>query len=151
MKKFSFCSMKSVEDVENAIASLPKLGFSVLRSTSSMDSMNVLSKVAEEVSWKYHNGSLDCNYTYDEFIHLFRRCDEQKGDPPTSAEHQNPTPLIQDRHASRNSSSQAEKVNDRNDANIELCDNEGFSVAELRHLSKIELQSLLEERFEPIS
>jgi hypothetical protein len=115
-----------------------------------MDSMDVLSKVAEEVSWQYHNGSLDCNYTYDEFIHLFRKCDEQKGDPPTSAEHQNPTPLIQYRHAARNSSSEVGKINDRNDASIELRDREGFSEAGLNKKSKIELQSLLEERFEPI-
>lgn len=143
--------MKSVVDVENAIASLPKLGFSVIRSTSSMDSMTVLAQVAVEVSWRYHNGSLDCNYTYDEFIHLLRRCDEQKGDPPTSAEHQNPTPLILDHRATRNSSSQERKVKDQNNANIEAFDAEGFTEAELIKLPKVELQTLLKERFEPIS
>jgi hypothetical protein len=47
---------QSVEDVENAIAGLPELGFSVMRSKGHLDTIGILAKVAADVSWKVKNG-----------------------------------------------------------------------------------------------
>lgn len=47
---------QSVEDVENAIESLPSLGFSVMRSKGKLDTIGILAKVAADVSWKAKNG-----------------------------------------------------------------------------------------------
>jgi ERCC4-type nuclease len=47
---------QGVEDVENAIDSLPSLGFSVMRSKGHLDTIGILAKVAADVSWKVKNG-----------------------------------------------------------------------------------------------
>lgn len=138
--------MKSVKDVEDAIATLPKLGFSVLRSTSCMGSMNELAKVASEVSWQYYNGSLDCKYTYDEFIRLLKECDETKGDPPTSAEHQNPTPIVLDDYSARLSSAREKKGAEGKSAADYVVN--GERITELNKLSLTQLKTLCRERFE---
>ena len=49
---------QSVEDVENAIAGLPELGFSVMRSKGHLDTVGILAKVAADVSWKVNNREL---------------------------------------------------------------------------------------------
>mmetsp|Transcript_9714 Transcript_9714/g.13737 ORF Transcript_9714/g.13737 Transcript_9714/m.13737 type:complete len:1135 (+) Transcript_9714:72-3476(+) len=87
---------QSLEDVESAIGKLPILGFSVMKSKSVMGSMNILSQVACDVSWKAKNGSIDCKYSYDEFIRKINSCDETKGDAPCDKRHQNPAPPVVD-------------------------------------------------------
>ena len=81
---------QSVEDVQNAIAELPKLGFSVMSSRSIMGSMKILAKIAGDVSWKSKNNSVDCSLTYDEFLTKMKTCNNKEGNPPTSSEHQYP-------------------------------------------------------------
>jgi len=85
---------QSVENVESAIADLPKLGFSIMTSRSHMGSMKILAKIASDVSWKAKNNSIDCSLTYDEFLLKMKQCDEGKGDPPASSEHQYPAAPI---------------------------------------------------------
>jgi hypothetical protein len=85
-----------VEDVEAAIDSLPKLGFSVIRSKSKRETIVKITRVAKEVAWRHRNGSLDTKYTYTEFIRRVNALDSSKGEPPTLPEHQNPSPMIVD-------------------------------------------------------
>lgn len=85
---------QSAADVHNAIAQLPRLGFSIMTSRSIMGSMRILSKIASDVSWKSKNNSIDCSLTYDDFLRRMKHCDPLKGDAPTSREHQNPAPPI---------------------------------------------------------
>ena len=85
---------QSVEDVENAIARLPALGFSVMRSVGPGETMRKLAEVAKDVVWKYKNGSIDCTYTYEAFMRSLSGCDDRLGDRPTDAIHQNPAPPI---------------------------------------------------------
>jgi len=85
---------QSVEDVENAIESLPSLGFSVMRSKGHLDTIGILAKVAADVSWKVKNGVIDVEFTYQQFLRRVKDVSNDKGDPPTSREHQNPAPPI---------------------------------------------------------
>ena len=85
---------QSVEDVQNAIAELPKLGFSIMSSRSHMGSMKILAKIASDVSWKAKNNSIDCSLSYHEFLLRMKNCDKKCGDPPTSPEHQFPAAPI---------------------------------------------------------
>jgi len=146
---------QTVQDVEEAIATLPKLGFSVMRSSSCMSSIVKLAEVASEVSWQYHNGSIDCLYTYDEFIRLWNACDGSKGDPPTLAEHQDPAPLVLDNDAfsrARISSTPPNKKNTKTNSGAAAVAaeeiNEAGNSAELNKLSIAELKALCKERFE---
>ena len=59
---------QSVEDVENAIESLPSLGFSVMRSKGHLDTIGILAKVAADVSWKVNNGK----FMQFEYAHLLQ-------------------------------------------------------------------------------
>jgi len=72
---------QSLEDVENAIEQLASYGFGVMKTKSQMHSMAILSKVAKDVAWKFHNGSIDVLYTYEEFLKQVKNCDEREGDP----------------------------------------------------------------------
>jgi len=85
---------QSVDDVENAIAKLPSLGFSVMRSKSTLDTIGILAKVAQDVSWKVNNGNVDVLYSYEQFLSRVKKVGEDKGDPPTDREHQNPAPPV---------------------------------------------------------
>jgi len=85
---------QSVEDVEAAIEKLPVLGFSVMRSKGHLDTIGVLAKVAQDVSWKANNGSIEANFTYKQFLSRVKVLEEDIGDPPTSHEHQNPAPPV---------------------------------------------------------
>ena len=69
-------------------------GFSVMTTKTKMGSLHKVSQIARDVLWKARNGSIDCNYTYDEFITAVNLLDEDKGNPPTEREHQNPAPPI---------------------------------------------------------
>lgn len=51
---------QSVEDVENATEQLPLLGFSVMRSKGTLDTIGILAKIAQDVSWKANNGEFSC-------------------------------------------------------------------------------------------
>ncbi|KAL3768086.1 hypothetical protein ACHAW5_009143 [Stephanodiscus triporus] len=85
---------QSVEDVEQAIAKLPSLGFSVMRSKGILDTVGILAKVAQDVSWKAKNGSIDAIFSYKEFLNRVKVLGEDIGDPPTDKEHQNPAPPV---------------------------------------------------------
>ena len=85
---------QSVEDVENAIKQLPLLGFSVIRSKGHLDTIGILAKVAQDVSWKAKNGNIDVRLTYPQFLSRIKACGEELGNAPTSKEHQNPAPPV---------------------------------------------------------
>ena len=65
-----------------------------MKSMSKMGSMNILAEVARDVNWRSKNGSIDCTYTYEDFISAVNRCDDKEGDPPTKEEHMNPAPPV---------------------------------------------------------
>ena len=85
---------QSVEDVEEAIAKLPSLGFSVMRSKAHLDTIGILAKVAQDVSWRAKNGSIEAEFTYKQFLSRVKALPDHFGDPPTSREHQNPAPPV---------------------------------------------------------
>lgn len=85
---------QSVDDVENAIAKLPSLGFSVMRSKSTLDTIGILAKVVQDVSWKAKNGNIDIMYSYEQFLSRVKKLGDDKGDPPTDSVHQNPAPPV---------------------------------------------------------
>ena len=85
---------QSVEDVEEAIAKLPSLGFSVMRSKAHLDTIGILAKVAQDVSWRAKNGSIEAEFTYEQFLSRVKALPDHFGDPPTSREHQNPAPPV---------------------------------------------------------
>ncbi|KAL7531615.1 hypothetical protein ACHAXR_007312 [Thalassiosira sp. AJA248-18] len=84
---------QSLEDVESAIEQLPSLGFSVMKSKGHLGTIGILAKVAQDVSWKAKNGSIDTNFTYKQFLSRVKVLSDEIGDPPTS-EHQNPAPPV---------------------------------------------------------
>lgn len=88
--------IQSVQDVKNAIAGLPELGFSVIESRTQRESLNKIKRVAKEFLWRSKNGSIDCTQTYDEFISKVNRVGDEKGNPPTDPVHKNPAPPIVD-------------------------------------------------------
>ena len=79
---------KTLKNVEDAIAELPSLGFSVMKSRSHMGSMKILTQIARDVLWKYRNGSITCKYTYADFLKELKHCDSTEGDSPSLREHQ---------------------------------------------------------------
>jgi hypothetical protein len=83
-----------MEDVNNAIEELPMLGFSVMRTKTKLGSLQKVSEVARDVLWKERNRSIDCNFTYEDFISAVNQLDDEKGNPPTDRNHQNPAPPI---------------------------------------------------------
>jgi len=85
---------QSLEDVNKAIEELPLLGFSVMTTRTKLGSLHKIAQIARDILWKARNGSIECNYTYDEFIAAVNQLDDQKGDPPTDEQHQNPAPPI---------------------------------------------------------
>ena len=50
--------------------------------------------MAKEYLWQHRNGSIDCTHTYDDFVRDLKRVGDEKGNPPTDPEHQNPAPPI---------------------------------------------------------
>ena len=85
---------QSLEDVESAIDQLPSQGFSVMKSKGHLDTIGVLAKIAQDVSWKAKNGSIDANFTYKQFLSRVKALGDEFGDAPTSREHQNPAPPV---------------------------------------------------------
>jgi len=85
---------QSVEDVENAIGQLPAQGFSVMKTKGHLDTIGVLAKVAQDVSWKAKNGNIDATITYKQLVTQVKKLGEEIGDPPTDREHQNPAPPV---------------------------------------------------------
>lgn len=69
-------------------------GFSVMTTKTKMGSLHKVAQIARDVLWKARNDSIDFNYTYDRFIAAVNHLDEEKGNPPTEREHQNPAPPI---------------------------------------------------------
>ena len=59
-----------------------------------MDTIWLLAKVAQDVSWKAKNGNIDATLTYKEFITRVKKLGEELGDAPTEREHQNPAPPV---------------------------------------------------------
>ncbi|GFH44290.1 hypothetical protein CTEN210_00764 [Chaetoceros tenuissimus] len=82
------------EDIRNAIAKLPTLGFSVIESKTKYGSLDKIKQVAKDFLWRANNGSITCQYTYDEFVQAVNRLSDDKGDPPTDERFQNPAPPI---------------------------------------------------------
>lgn len=73
---------------------MPSLGFSVIRSKAHLDTIGILAKVAQDVSWRAKNGSIDAEFTYKQFLSRVKALPDHFGDPPTSREHQNPAPPV---------------------------------------------------------
>lgn len=82
------------EDIRNAIAKLPELGFSVIKSMTNYGSLDKIKQIAKDFLWRANNGSITCQYTYDEFVQAVKRLSDDKGDPPTDERFQNPAPPI---------------------------------------------------------
>ena len=87
---------QTVEDVEQAIASLPSHGFSVMKTKGHLGTVCKLAKVAEDVSWKAKNGSTDATFTYQQFLSRVKVLDDKYGDAPTDPRHMNPAPPVPD-------------------------------------------------------
>ena len=87
---------QTVEDVEQAIASLPEHGFSVMKTKGHLGTVCKLAKVAEDVSWKAKNGSTDATFTYQQFLSRVKVLDDKYGDAPTDPRHMNPAPPVPD-------------------------------------------------------
>ena len=85
---------QSVEDVEDAIEQLPSQGFSVMKSKGHLDTIVILAKVAQDVSWRAKNGSIEARFTYKQFLSRTKQLGDELGDPPTEREHQNPAPPV---------------------------------------------------------
>ena len=142
---------QSVEDVENAIQSLPKLGFSIIRSKSKRETIVKITKVAKEVAWRYANKSIDAKYTYDEFVRRCNSLPDECGDPPTSAEHQNPSPLIVDFgnsnvRALHMPEAAAEEMVNSADYDKDAVSSEGDSARQLEAKSLAQLKQMCAER-----
>jgi len=65
-----------------------------MRSKSTLDTIGILAKVVQDVSWKAKNGNIDVMYTYEQFLSRVKKLGEDKGDPPTDRAHQNPAPPV---------------------------------------------------------
>lgn len=65
-----------------------------MRSKGILDTIGILAKVAQDVSWKAKNGSIDAIFSYKEFLSRVKVLGDDIGDPPTSREHQNPAPPV---------------------------------------------------------
>lgn len=159
---FFYC--QSLEQVENAVASLPQLGFSVMKSKSHMGTMNILAQVARDICWKYRNGSIDCLLTYDDFLREMGRCSEHIGDPPTRPEHMNPVAPVVDSASSAFRESRGTNINNDavscQSAQSPLPSDHSFDgtdvrnkvrALELEKLSISELKELCIERDEKVS
>ena len=85
---------QTVEDVEQAIAGLGAKGFSVMKSKGHLDTVGLLAKVAEDVSWDHKNGTSDAIFTYQQFLSRVKVLADKIGDPPTDPEHMNPAPPV---------------------------------------------------------
>jgi hypothetical protein len=80
--------------VKNAIDALPELGFSVINSKNKYGSLEKIKRVAKEYLWRANNGSIDCTFTYEQFLKEVKSLSNDKGDPPTDPRHKNPSPPI---------------------------------------------------------
>ena len=147
---------KTLKDVEDAIAELPSLGFSVMKSRSHMGSMRILSQIARDVLWKYRNGSIKCKYTYQEFLKEVKRCDDKEGDPPSLREHQYPAaPVVDSVPLRLDPSTIVEEVSN----NIGIADNHNESSShdaeqkaeDLKKLSISTLKNMCKDRDEKVS
>lgn len=85
---------QTVQDVKNAIDALPELGFSVINSKNKYGSLEKIKRVAKEYLWRANNGSIDCVFTYEQFLDKVKSLSNDKGDPPTDPRHKNPSPPI---------------------------------------------------------
>lgn len=85
---------QSVDDVENAIGTLPSLGFSVMRSKGHLHTVTILARIVSDVSWRANNKSIDAHFNYAQFMTRVKHVSEEMGDPPSDPQHQNPAPPI---------------------------------------------------------
>ena len=85
---------QSVDDVENAIGTLPSLGFSVMRSKGHLHTVTILARIVADVSWRANNKSIDAHFNYAQFMTRVKHVSEEMGDPPSDPQHQNPAPPI---------------------------------------------------------
>lgn len=65
-----------------------------MRSKSILDTIGILAKVVQDVSWKAKNGNIDIMYTYEQFLSRVKKLGEDKGEPPTDRSHMNPAPPV---------------------------------------------------------
>jgi hypothetical protein len=65
-----------------------------MESKGILDTIGILAKVAEDVSWKAKNGCIDAIFSYEEFLGRVKVLGDDIGDPPTSRDHQYPAPPI---------------------------------------------------------
>ncbi|EJK72719.1 hypothetical protein THAOC_05720, partial [Thalassiosira oceanica] len=152
---------QSVDDVENAIGTLPSLGFSVMRSKGHLHTVTILARIVSDVSWRANNKSIDAHFNYAQFMTRVKHVSEEMGDPPSDPQHQNPAPpiVVENRrtaasssHASASAAASSVPKNstfDEGAARAQLEHNE--AAAELRKLSIAALKERCKERDEKIS
>lgn len=142
-----------MDDVEKALASLPKLGFSVMRSKSKMGSVVVLAKVVRDVSWRAKNGSIDTEFMYDEFIARVNRCDEREGNVPDNAEHMCPAaPVVGiDELVIPRPNDHVGPLEEEEDAAASHAEEDGDEKLRLSKLSSTVLKAMCKERCELFS
>ena len=142
--------LQTVQDVKDAIASLPSLGFSVIESKNKYGSLEKIKRVAKEFLWRANNGSIDCTHTYGKFMDEVKHVDKTKGDPPTDPRHQNPAPPIVDEIPPPATATGTNLVNLMNQ-NVEEPEESTARREELMKLSMKDLKDLCKERTDKMS
>ncbi len=141
-----------------------------MRSKGILDTIGILAKVAQDVSWKAKNGSIDAIFSYEEFLSRVKVLGDDIGDPPTSREHQNPAPPVvvnaenvpeplRNRHDYDSSSPQSENVQSNSQSRQGSKTSSTQAVHEetseesshLKKLSLAQLKDRCKERDEKIS
>ena len=145
--------------------------FQTVDDESNLDTIGILAKVAQDVSWKAKNGNIDVMYTYEQFLSRVKKVGDDKGDPPTDRAHQNPAPpvVVNTNFLSNNTNtaaaaaaaSSSAAADGNTDTTFTPQENGGFDsdedattqpqnnaeqVAELKKLSMARLKEMLKER-----
>jgi len=122
-----------------------------------MGSLHKISQVARDVLWKARNGSIDCTYSYDEFIAAVNQLDDSIGNPPTEIEHQNPAPPIAEnltplgRHSALLTNTGNPEGGDSDLSDREMDEEQKTKRDELTKLSLAQLKEMCKERDEKLS
>ena len=121
-----------------------------------MGSLHKIAEIARDVLWKARNSSIDCDYTYEEFIASVKQLDDDKGNPPIDVEHQNPAPPIVetlvpiDRHPTNLETALDEGYDATHAGNLTSDENKEKAV-ELREHSMSKLKQMCKDRDEKMS
>ena len=141
----------------------------MIESKGILDTIGILAKLAQDVSWKAKNGCIDAIFSYEEFISRVKVLGDDMGDPPTSREHQFPAPPIvvnskqtPEHFRSRNDSETFSPQSDNVKSNAQSgqgtkasgtqsAQEENSEESSLRKLTLAQLKDLCKDRDENIS